>query len=152
MSKGIFSVLLLVACLARSANAAGAAEITHENFDKLTNGKNAFIKFVSKRIVSIVFVQVDRMVEIGLVVFGFVVAVVTWEILLTQYLSLLYVSDSMRSWLLGTSLFYFFDSKDVHFDLVHEEAHPFKLFLLSVIHRQVRSLQIHETSMGQIGG
>ncbi len=46
MTKGLLS-LLLVAGLTASANAAGAAEITQENFDTLTKGKNSFIKFVS---------------------------------------------------------------------------------------------------------
>ena len=38
--------LLLLAGFAGSANAAGAAEITQENFDTLTKGKNSFVKFV----------------------------------------------------------------------------------------------------------
>jgi len=45
MTRGPIS-LLLAACLVGSANAAGAKEITHENYDELTKGKNVFIKFV----------------------------------------------------------------------------------------------------------
>ncbi len=44
MTKGLLSLLLLG--FAGSANAAGAAEITQENFDTLTKGKNSFVKFV----------------------------------------------------------------------------------------------------------
>jgi hypothetical protein len=44
-TKGL--VLITVAALAGSANAAGAVELTKENFEGLTKGKNAFVKFVS---------------------------------------------------------------------------------------------------------
>ena len=46
MTKGLIS-LLLIACLTNSANAAGAVELTKDNFDAVTKGKNSFIKFVS---------------------------------------------------------------------------------------------------------
>ena len=45
MTKGL--VLITLAALAGSANAAGAVELTKENFATLTKGKNSFVKFVS---------------------------------------------------------------------------------------------------------
>jgi len=44
--KGIIQ-LLAAACLVTSAKAAGAKEVTLENFDELTKGKNAFVKFLA---------------------------------------------------------------------------------------------------------
>lgn len=46
MIKGL-TFLLLIACLNGIANAAGTPEITQENFDALTKGKNSFIKFLA---------------------------------------------------------------------------------------------------------
>ena len=41
-------MVLAVACLTRSANAAGATEINQGNYEALMKGKNSFIKFVRK--------------------------------------------------------------------------------------------------------
>lgn len=46
MVKGLI-LTLLAACLVASAKAAGAKEITLENYDELTKGKNSFIKFLA---------------------------------------------------------------------------------------------------------
>ena len=47
MAKGMLLSVLLAATLTTSANAAGAVEIHSDNFDELTKGKNAMIKFLA---------------------------------------------------------------------------------------------------------
>jgi len=45
MTKGLF--MFTFAALVGSANAAGAVELTQENFADLTKGKNSFVKFLA---------------------------------------------------------------------------------------------------------
>ena len=43
--------MLSLAALAGTSNATGAVELTKDNFEELTKGKNAFVKFVSHPVV-----------------------------------------------------------------------------------------------------